>query len=308
MKKLDFHTFHSEAFNTYPLYKADNSWFHFEMEPDAHGLFSCWTAYQKTDAPSAEMLLLGDTKIRTDNDLVLNFGLSSANGVQEEETRREIQELQNRRNQIAAGRPGSAASSASAPARAGAPSLTPIPTAGSASVSPSASMAPGATTSALPAGGAVSVIGAGSILSTKGWSPMLNDSFIMGGVHAEHDFHLALSPDEKAIFEGVNSAIAAKDIWKEFFRRNPVSFWNSQYNVPRVFTRELLGLAAFGYKPEFSKHQLTFVCTNKGEADEASLSKYCESLRNAKLTPIADKTKVLKEIARFVFDDEKALD
>ena len=40
MKKLDFHAFHAEAFNTYPLYKADNSWFHFEMEPDAHGLFS----------------------------------------------------------------------------------------------------------------------------------------------------------------------------------------------------------------------------------------------------------------------------
>jgi hypothetical protein len=283
MKKLDFHTFHIEAFMTYPFYKTDNSWFRFESEPQAHTIYSCWLAYQKTDAPSAGMLLLGDTKIRSDHELVFNFGLSSANGVQEEETRREVEELQNRRTQVAAG-------------------------AGPGAFGPSSSSSQSLAQPASSPSSAIQVVGSGSILSTKGWTPMLNDSFIIGGVHSEHDFHLALSPDEQAIFNGLNSGLPPKDLWREFFRRNPVSFWNSQYSVPRVFAREVLGLAAFGYEPEFSKVQLSFHLTNKGASDAASLDKYCEALRKAKMTPVADKAAVIQAIANFVFKDAKALD
>ena len=301
MKSLDIHSFTKAAYDAYPLYKAENSWFHFEIEPTAHGIYSCWTAYQKTDAPSAGVLLLGDTKIRTDNDLVRNFGLSSANGVQEEETRRDMEELQRQRDAIAAG--ARAGSSAAAAARSASPSLPAMPMAGSGLVGGASS-----GTTPLPAGGAISVVGAGSILSTQGWSPMLNDAFVIGGVHAEHEFHLALSSEENSIFEALNSAVPPKDLWRDFFRRNPVSFWNTQYGVPRVFTRELLGLRAFGYKPEFSQHQLGFRADDKNKSDSASFDKYCEALRNAKMTPMGEKTTVIQHIAEFLFENKNALD
>lgn len=38
---------------------------------------------------------------------------------------------------------------------------------------------------------APSVLGPGSILNDKNWTPLLNDSYILGGVHGEHEFHFA---------------------------------------------------------------------------------------------------------------------
>ena len=35
------------------------------------------------------------------------------------------------------------------------------------------------------------VLGTGSILNDKNWTPLLNDCYILGGVHGEHEFHVA---------------------------------------------------------------------------------------------------------------------
>jgi hypothetical protein len=38
--------------------------------------------------------------------------------------------------------------------------------------------------------------------------------------------------------------------WKLYLIANPEVLWNSAFNVPRIFARELVGLKTFGYGPD----------------------------------------------------------
>jgi len=82
---MTFDELTKELEDSYTEYKANNAWFPFPNQLDAYNTNSCWSAYQKTNEPNKVPLLLGDTKIRSSHELVENFGLSSANGVQERE-------------------------------------------------------------------------------------------------------------------------------------------------------------------------------------------------------------------------------
>lgn len=314
MKKLDFHTFHSEAFTAFPQYKTDNAWFGFDPPGDAHDpkapgpcIASCWLAYQKAQGTTTGLLILGDSKIRTEHDLVLNFGLSSANGVQEAQSIREIEDLQNQRDGIAAGELGGGFFGTGMAVElpvAGPPPLTSanfMKSSSGAGASPSRS-------SALP------VVGQGAILSTKGWSPMLNDTFIMAGAHSERGFYIALSPEEKSTFERTaNAGLEPKDNWRNFIVANPRMLWDVgsrpavNTGLPRVLLRELLGLQAFGYKPQFDRQQLAFECKNKAVSDGASLSGYLAALKQRRFED-NDKATLIPAMAEFLFDDKKALD
>ena len=353
MKKLDFHTFHSEAFTAFPQYKSDNAWFGFDPpgnphDPKAPGpcIASCWLAYEKAQGTTTGLLILGDTKIRTEHDLVLNFGLSSANGVQEEESIREIQELQNQRDGIAAGQFSMAAtgfavelpvaspppmtspgfssaplsSSPYTPSPFSGPGMTAtgfavdLPVAGPPPVTSANFRTSSSSASASPSRSAIPVVGQGAILSTKGWSPMLNDTFIMAGAHKERGFYIALSPDEKAIFERSNNAgLGPKDNWRNFILANPRMLWDVgsrpavNTGLPRVLLRELLGLRAFGYKPQFDSQQLAFMCKSTSISDSASFAEYLNALKEVRFEE-NDKAKLIPAMAEFLFDDKKALD
>jgi hypothetical protein len=239
-----------------------------------------WRCYEGVTRNALQMILLGDTKIRSDADLVMSFGLASAGGIQEDKDRAMVE-------QIIAERPANA-----------------------------------------PAGPAVAVVGPGSILSTRMWSPILNDALIIAGAHTRQDFLFALNDDERrdwglhigaeeferrrAVFgEAVKRpgvlpasppAPAAKmlDRWAAFFRRNPRIFWDR--GNPRVFVRELLGLKLFGYSPELSDQQLGFACTNPGAANIAGFRAYLQGLRAARFHA-RDRLALMRSVSEFLFGD-----
>jgi hypothetical protein len=156
---------------------------------------------------------------------------------------------------------------------------------------------------------AVPVVGSGSILSTRGWSPMLNDSFIMGGVHSGHQFHVALNNEEAGLFGRTsNSGLTGRDNWRLFIRANPRMLWDSERGVPRVLMREFICLQASGYQPNFEKQELIFGSKKDGASDKAIFRVYLKALREVGFHDAArSKDKMVSAVAEFLFGDKEAL-
>ena len=100
------------------------------------------------------------------------------------------------------------------------------------------------------------MLGPGSILNDKNWTPLLNDSYILGGVHGEHEFHLA--EDSANAYPSRSRAVAPKEQWQSYFRTHTDAVWDTTRQVPRILARELIGLKTFGYRPQFFQEQLSF--------------------------------------------------
>ncbi len=104
MRQLSADAFYTEAFTAFQQYGLDNPWFAwyqsgnvFDLSAPVTYIFAAFAAYEKVCQNEMKLLILGDTKLRTDYDLVMSFGLSSARGVQEQECRDFIAELMNER-------------------------------------------------------------------------------------------------------------------------------------------------------------------------------------------------------------------
>jgi hypothetical protein len=83
----------------------------------------------------------------------------------------------------------------------------------------------------------------GAVLNTDHWSFLVNDSWLLAGVHQQRAFFLASD-------------------------RRRANLWDERNNRTRVFTRELIGLDAFGYR--FVRHsypQLGEVMTCRRSGD-----------------------------------------
>jgi hypothetical protein len=290
MNPMTSDAFHEEAFKVFQRYSLDNAWFkwafeskEFDMQAPVSYVFAAWAGYTKAQEPSAGMLLLGDTKLRSTEVLVKNFGLSSAKGVQEEKDKAEVNKWMKWRAENAAGQVWE---------------KDPVEGRGLVGVKGKP---------------AVPIIGKGSILSTRAWSPMLNDSFIMSGAHGEKEFFWALSGVETDAFAASRSKGGTpKEMWLRFVLSSPGSIWaedakDGGTGWPRVLMRELIGLDLFGYKPEFSEHQLGFGVADKSKSDGATLLDYLVGVKNLGFHE-NNKAKLIKRIAKFLFDDDKALD
>lgn len=169
----------------------------------------------------------------------------------------------------------------------------------------------------------------GSILSEKSWTPILNDSLIIGAVTAGQNFALALTPleqgDWKEMFEekentnqphmmqggGVKTKFLAdkygqsKETWKKFMNYQKRMFIDVRSGAPRVFSRELLGLYFAGYKPEFSSIQLGFSSTGKKPLD---FKTYLRNLRSVGFhNSQQNMHKIMENISMFLFEDRTAL-
>jgi hypothetical protein len=143
---------------------------------------------------------------------------------------------------------------------------------------------------AQPGHQAVQVLGSGSILSDKEWSPLLNDSFVLGGVNDCQEFHLADDAFERhqthvtdriGVFGQVAQQYApdpdpVKQKWRSYFRATPTVFWAAW--GPRVFAREVIGMKTFGYRPIFTKYELAFECVDRGKAMGATFTQYIDAL------------------------------
>jgi hypothetical protein len=312
---LDFERFHLDGFTEFRNYIADNAWFGFANEPPdgpkgpQQSISTAWFAYDNIRKDRATPVILGDTKIRNNADLVRNFGLSSIDTVQEQESMQLLRRLTNERQAIASSAaPGAYASPApgasplpGAPPPPGAPPLPGVP--------PMPRMFGTGMAYQLPQQ-AIPVLGPGSILSTRSWSPMLNDAFIMGAAAKGHEFELALIDSEKAALDQVwSNAQTPPQNWRSFLINNPRTIWDASgggatsNGLPRVLARELIGLLTFGYVPKFEGRQLGFL---RKQNVDPTFREYIDALQKCEF-PRNTKAKVLEKIAKFLFDDPAAL-
>jgi len=222
-------------------------------------VLNAWRLYNCANRAALGMLLLGGAKIRKDSALVMNFGVASQAGPYDPQEKALVAELERLRE-----------TQRLAPALADAPD----------------------------------VAGPGSILSDRTWTPLLNDAFILGGAHGGHEFHLAEDSVEsyftfrqtRAAFEPDRATTEEK--WMGFFKAHPELLWDSKLGNPRVLARELIGLKAFGYSPQFSPQQLSFAKTSSGYPTFRS---YLNALASANCQP-GHSTELLRNISRFLFD------
>jgi hypothetical protein len=141
------------------------------------------------------------------------------------------------------------------------------------------------------------VVGPGSILSDKNWTPLLNDSLMIGGIHTGWDFVFA--EDRASSVPNTNGD--AKNWWLSVFNRYPDILWKD--GIPRVFARELLGLKTFGYTPVFSNFQLGF---RPGGGAEATFRAYLDSLGSYNFSK-NDKDRIVGGISEFLFGDRSTI-
>jgi hypothetical protein len=321
MRHIVATTFVSEVAPLLDTYKRDNAWYNWNTGYNNAGstqelVFIAWKCYKGTTKNALGRVVLGDTKIRSDRELVQSFGLASAAGVQEDADRLAMEALMQKRVAWAAGG---------------------------------------------TVGRATEVIGPGSVLSTKHWSPLLNDSLILAGIHTRQDFHLALNDDEQKLWaalprvsavptelvrtkrpanapassglgqsefdkrratfgaavksaptkpvfplmpQGASPPGTAQEKWASFICQHPRVLWESW--GPRVFARELLGLKFFGYTPYFSDIELGFTCTDPGKAGAASFQDYLRGL-SALGYEKGNRSAVIGALSEFLFDDVNAL-
>ncbi len=105
--------------------------------------------------------------------------------------------------------------------------------------------------------GRTNVESVGAVLDTDSWSVAMNDSWLMGGIHAQLDIYLA-SP------------------------RTAANIVDPQFGAT-VTGRELLGLATFGYTLHPNTQQgEVFVCTDASRARSASFVAYERAFNEAK--------------------------
>src|SRR5262245_17818849 len=94
----------------------------------------------------------------------------------------------------------------------------------------------------------------GNLLKFDKWAPVVNDSWILGGVHGQRRFRLA-------------SGLKLHNLW------------NGKDGYFVVTAREVLGLLNFGYKMMQIGPWQCFVCVNRVKAMAADLQKYDEIMK-----------------------------
>ena len=284
---LSVQQFTKQLFDLKSQYRQDNAWVgNWNESWNDEAVMTkfigfAYALYPATARNALKLIVLGGTEIRLDDNYVRNFGVTAANGIQDSETERWVREEQNRRSLRAMNpHPGSRK-----------PDISPAP-----------------------------VTGVGSILSERGWTPILNDSLILGVITAGQDFALGLTPLEQTDWDTMNGAkvnktavLAARfgdtpaliNAWKSFFNSQKRMFF-FPWGGPRVFTRELLGLHFFGYKPEFSWHQLSFHA-GAGRRAPPDFRTYLQKLHDVGFQAPANQTRIMETISRYLFNDPSAI-
>lgn len=292
-----------------PDYVRHNDWFNGHQytpgtrqrnNPDRFRPYinAAWLVYNNVGNLGLNFILLGDTEIRKETQLLKSFGILSSNTQpQEDSVTAKVEEAVFFRK-VAGAR---------------------------------------ATTGAYSPKGIVSTTETGSILSTQNWSPMLNDSMIISGASRGLDFCYTLNESEAESFRkiqliyGTRNANAqafpggganrdahiaqarqqrqqrqqrAETVWQAYFKSNPHALWKG--GLPRVFIRELLGLIHFGYQAIVDEQQINFVAPaalNPGNIGFAGYLGYLQ--QSGYFTNQRDQ--LIDTISNYLFQDAEAL-
>ena len=170
---------------------------------------------------------------------------------------------------------------------------------------------------------AVEPLGPGSILNDKSWTPLLNDAFILGGVHSRQDFHWAEEGFSQHRQTGEQEFLqkravfgAAAPQYQAALRRDEAyykgllqhyllgqqNFWSA--GVVRIFARELLGLKQFGYSFVITGQALSFAPGGAGTV--ATFKDYLDGLSGAGYFG-GDPGPIKAALSEFLFGDGSAL-
>lgn len=274
-------------------YRRDNGWVQrwadWDDDEKMGRFIDCaYALYQATASNALKLTVLGGTEIRMDESLIASFGVTGVNGIQDSKTKAVIWKEVTRRILWAEDVNDKFRKMARTPSERQVRNAMPSP-----------------------------VVRTGSILSERGWTPILNDALIVGAVTARQSFDVGLTAGERATWQRLNGdkvtkfaarTVAfdpseAKAAWQEFMASRKKMFFDRA--VPRVFTREVLGLSFFGYEPEFSWHGLRFrPGPTRARPD---FGDYLRKLRAAGFGHPTDKKKVLEAVSKFLFGEEDAL-
>lgn len=96
-----------------------------------------------------------------------------------------------------------------------------------------------------------------------------------------------------------------KKLWRMFLNRNHSMLWDANKNNPRVLARELLGLSFFGYQPVFDYDTLKFKPPR--HAVNPAFNAYAYGLRNLKFHDSSARRNIMETLSDFLFHDKRAV-
>jgi len=99
------HQFTDAALRVLDRHKAENSWSRWGSQDQAITIRNAWKLYEASARNYLGTLLLGDAKIRTNDSLLTDFGLTSGSGVGADELK-QIQTVMEKRQKLAGPRAG----------------------------------------------------------------------------------------------------------------------------------------------------------------------------------------------------------
>lgn len=301
MPHLQWNAFKREVEALQGIYRQDNRWVGWWRHASWNNacvmpayIRAAFRLYEATARNELGIVVLGGTSIRMARDLIFAFGITGLNGIQDAPT-------------VVAARAAEADRNA------------PRPTVDRNGVPPPAP--------ANPDNRIVPVNGVGSILSEDRWTPILNDALIIGSATAQHDFVIALDRYEQGIWReceatlkpelarmhtryaarfGGNppeSFLKSTDeyrqmVWQRFFNWNLKMFWDTNYNIPRVLTRELLGLSMFGYEVKLGDKQIGF--SPNPNAPDPTFTAYVNGLRNMRFQDNTARPRIMQSLSMFL--------
>ncbi|MGX1498596.1 hypothetical protein ACSSV1_003647 [Labrenzia sp. MBR-25] len=308
MPHLQWTAFKREIEALQDIYRQDNRWvgwwrhasWNNECVMPAY-IRAAYRLYDATARNELEFIVLGGTSIRMARDLIFAFGITGLNGIQDAPT-------------VVAAREAQAAREAPRPTvdRNGMPVPPP----------------------ANPDNRVVPVNGVGSILSEDRWTPILNDALIVGSATAQHDFVIALDHYEQGIWRECEASLKPDlarlharyagrfngnppesflknteeytlMVWQRFFSWNMQMFWDTKLNIPRVLTRELLGLSMFGYEVKLGDKQIGF--SPNTNAPDPTFTAYVNGLRTLRFHDSAARSRIMQTISTYLLGNNHAI-
>ncbi len=293
---MDGMQFYSQLAACSAQYDQDNQWFGFHRGGPVWSqgtwvqfILAAWKLYK--NARISPMILLGDTKIRSDPHLLFNFGLvSNSDSPQEVKDKQMVEGMMAKRRGVAA----SANTGRVGPV---------VKVMGSGSILSAQRWSPMLNDALM----------LGAITSRQDFHFALNDDeqavwareieplMPRGDVRSTGAADFA---SRRAAFgAAVTTKSREQQLWLTFIKRVPRILWEN--GNPRVFVRELLGLKFFGYKPVFTRHELGFI--HVGNATDANFQNYLTGLRAVGLHS-RDRSAIMASLGEFLFQDKKALE
>lgn len=290
--------FIEEVLQVADIYDRDNGWFGFRRG----GLWDKGTWWQfilaayglYVNTASRMVVLLGDTKIRSDPSLLFNFGtVSNANSPQEKADRELFTKLMRARTHIAQ-ESGQEA----------------VELMGQGSILSAYRWSPLLNDALM----------IGSMECGREFVLALNEDEQEAFATLRVDINMSDSMQQRTAMYGgaVRNTVGItagtvnlgrddlvnkdpREIWLRFLKKVPRVLWAG--SQPRVFAREVLGLMVGGYRPQFHMHQLSF---SPNGGSRVSFRRYLDALHEVNYHS-CDRGRILGAIGGYLFNDSNAL-